>query len=67
MRVLVATKVTGVIASFHLTAGPVEVHHGMIGEMVGVHQHLLEERGKACLNKHILHSLATGYHPRSAK
>ena len=40
--VLIATEVTGVIASLHLTAGPVEMHHGMIGGVAGVHQLLLE-------------------------
>ena len=33
----------------------------------GALQLLLEGRGEACLNKHTLHSLVTGYQPHSAR
>ena len=35
-------EVTGVTANLHLTVGPVEVHHRMMGEVAGVLQLLLE-------------------------
>ena len=60
--------VTGVAASLHLTASPVEVQVGMIGEVAGVLQVLLEGIGEECLNdKHTLQSLVTGYQPCLAR
>ena len=59
--------VTGVTASLHLAADPVEVHLGMIGEVAGVLQLLLEETGEACLNKRTLPSPAIGYQPHLAR
>ena len=72
MQVIGAARVTGVIASLHLTAGPVEVHHRMIGDVGGVPQRLLEVQplpgaGEACSNRHTLHSLVTGYQAISAR
>ena len=60
-------KITGVVANHHLTAGPVEVHHGTIGEVASVLQPLPGETDEACLNKHTLPLLVTGCQPRSTR
>ena len=54
-------------ANLHLAADPVEVHPGMIGEVGGVLQLLIEETGTVCLDNYTLPSPATGYHTPLAK